>query len=247
MNYGPASKYYDLFGSKDDITFYRELAVKHGRRALELGVGTGRVAIELSKAGVMVLGIDSSRYMLNVARNRLEKQDASIRRLVTLKQGDMRNFRLKERFPFAYLASATFEHCVNAEDQHACLTSIVNALEKKGVLAFDISQPTPRKPDSSWHIDRAETGRGEEVVRTTFSKRNPLTNVVSVNLFFDVYREGRLTERYHESGEAKISSREEIENLLYGIGFRILKVYGDFNKSQHKKSGAKTIFVVTKL
>jgi len=246
MNYGPASKYYDLFGSKDDITFYRELAVKHGRRALELGVGTGRVAIELSKAGVMVLGIDSSRYMLNVARNRLEKQDASIRRLVTLKQGDMRNFRLKERFPFAYLASATFEHCVTTEDQHTCLTSVINALEKEGVLAFDISQPTPGKPESSWHIDRAETGRGEEVVRTIFSRRNPQTNIVSVNLFFDVYREGKLRERYHELGEAKISSRKEIECMLQKIGFRIHKIYGDFSKANHSKSSPSTIFVVTR-
>ena len=70
MDYGPASKYYDLFGSKDDVAFYRELAIKHGCRALELGVGTGRVTIELAKAGVTVLGIDNSRYMLNVARSK---------------------------------------------------------------------------------------------------------------------------------------------------------------------------------
>ena len=54
VNYGPASKYYDLFCSKDDIAFYRELALQHGRKALELGVGTGRVTIELAKANVVV-------------------------------------------------------------------------------------------------------------------------------------------------------------------------------------------------
>jgi len=67
MNYGPASKYYDLFASMDDIDFYRRLAVEHGRKALELGVGTGRVAIALAKANVTVLGIDNSKYMLSVA------------------------------------------------------------------------------------------------------------------------------------------------------------------------------------
>ncbi len=41
LNYGPASKYYDLFASKDDIAFYRELALQHGEKVLELGVGTG--------------------------------------------------------------------------------------------------------------------------------------------------------------------------------------------------------------
>ena len=79
MNYGPASRYYDLFESKDDIEFYRELAVKHGRRALELGAGTGRVAIELAKAGVTVWGIDNSKYMLKVARQKLKKEKATVR------------------------------------------------------------------------------------------------------------------------------------------------------------------------
>ena len=63
MNYGPASKYYDLFASKDDVNFYEELALKHGKKALELGVGTGRVAIELEKKGVTVWGVDNSKYI----------------------------------------------------------------------------------------------------------------------------------------------------------------------------------------
>lgn len=246
MNYGPASKYYDLFGSKDDVAFYRELALKHGRKALELGVGTGRVAIELAKAGVTVLGIDNSGYMLNVARSKLKKEDASVRELVALKYGDMRNFRLKEKFPFAYLASATFEHCVTRKDQHDFLRSVINVLEEKGVLVFDISQLTPGKPDSSWWIDRAETSRGEGVVRTIFSRRTPRTNIVSVNLFFDVYRKGKLRERYHEYGEARISSRKEIGSLLQKTGFRTCIVYGDFNKTNHSKNSPRTIFVATK-
>ncbi|MDH5267461.1 MAG: class I SAM-dependent methyltransferase, partial [Candidatus Bathyarchaeota archaeon] len=112
MNYGPASKYYDLFASGDDVDFYRELGVKHGRKALELGVGTGRVAIELAKADVTVWGIDNSSYMLNVARQKLKMSSASIRQRVRLKLGDIRNFKLKEKFPIVYIPSATFEHCI---------------------------------------------------------------------------------------------------------------------------------------
>ena len=74
VNYGPASKYYDLFGSKSDINFYREFAVKHGEKALELGVGTGRVAIELAKAGVTVWGIDNSPFMLTEANQKPGKK-----------------------------------------------------------------------------------------------------------------------------------------------------------------------------
>jgi ubiquinone/menaquinone biosynthesis C-methylase UbiE len=245
MNYGPASKYYDLFASKDDIDFYKKLAIKHGRKALELGVGTGRVAIELAKASVTVCGIDNSEYMLNVTRQKLQKASTSVRKSVILKLGDMRSFRLRETFPFIYIASSTLEHCITEEDQRKCLTSVYNALEKNGVLAFDISQIENGKPESSWWIDKAELN-GVEVVRTIFSRRNPETNVVSVNLFFDVYKNGKLRDRYYEYGEARVSSKQDIEKVLKTVGFRTRELYGNFDKSPYNKTSKRAIFVATK-
>lgn len=245
MNYGPASKYYDLFASKDDLNFYRELAVKHGRKALELGVGTGRVAIELAKADVTVWGIDNSRYMLNTARQKLKTSSTSIRKRVRLKLGDIRNFKLKEKFPLVYIPSATFEHCITQEDQNRCLMNVYNTLERKGILAFDVSQLSSKKRETSWWIDRRELSPKEEVVRTIFSRRNTQTNIVSVNLFFEVYQEGKLKERYHEHGEARIFSKKEIEKTLKDIGFRVDKVYGNFDRSPHTPESQKLIFVAS--
>ena len=88
MTYRHASKFYDLFGSKDDLEFYRGLALKCGDKALELGVGTGRVAIPLAKAGIRVVGIDNSVHMLRVAREKLAKETAAVNRRVVLKKGD---------------------------------------------------------------------------------------------------------------------------------------------------------------
>ena len=246
MNYGSASKYYDLFGSKDDIGFYKELAIKHGRRTLELGVGTGRVAIELAKAKVKVWGIDSSPYMLNVARQKLKKENASIRRRVVLKLGDMRTFKLNETFPFIYIAGSTFEHCTTKKDQKNCLNSAYDALEKQGTFAFDISQPKPDKPTNSYWIDRKAPNKSEEVVRTIFSRRNLQTNVVSVNLFFDVYHHGELKKRYYEYGEALLSSRRSVEAMLKKVGFKLEEVYGNFDKSAYSKTSEKAVFVVAK-
>ncbi|NIQ06049.1 MAG: class I SAM-dependent methyltransferase [Candidatus Korarchaeota archaeon] len=245
MNYGPASKYYDLFASKEDISFYKEMAVKHGRKALDLGVGTGRVALELARAKVTVLGIDNSKYMLDVARQKLKKEKPSTRKRITLKLGDMRNFSLKETFPFIYIASSTFEHCITEKDQERCLTSVYNALGSEGVLAFDISQPRPEKPETSWWIDRKELN-SKEIVRTIFSRRKPQTNVISVNLFFDVYEEGKFMERYYEYGKARISSKEEIEKILETVRFKVNHTYGDFDKSAYDEKSQKAIFVVKK-
>jgi len=245
MNYGPASKYYDLFGSKDDIGFYKELAVRHGRKALELGVGTGRVAIELAKARVKIWGIDSSAYMLNVARQKLTKESASVRQRVVLKLRDMRTFKLGENFPFIYIAGSTFEHCITKKYQKKCLNSVYDALEEQGTLAFDVSQPKLDKPTSSWWIDRRALDK-DEVVRTIFSRRNPQTSLVSVNLFFDVYHRGELRKRYYEYGEALLSSKHDIETMLKNVGFKLKEVYGNFDKSAYNETSERAVFVVTK-
>ncbi len=244
MNYGPASKYYDLFTSPNDIDFYKNLALQ-GRKALEFGVGTGRVAIPLAKAGVHVLGIDKSRYMLDVARQKLARESAPVRKRLTLKVGDMQNFRLKEYFPFVYMAAATFEHCVTERQQRACLKNAHKALQKGGLLAFDISQPSNQGQHASWWIDRRSVNR-EDVVRTVFSRQSPETNVVSVNLFFDIYKDGRMKERYFECGEARISSKKEVEGLLREVGFEVNVVYGDYDRSRHKSESSRALFVAKK-
>lgn len=246
VNYGPASKYYDLFGSKDDIDFYRQLAVTCGRKALELGVGTGRVAIELAKVGVSVLGIDNSKYMLNVAKEKLKTEKTYIRKLLRLKLGDMRSFKLRELFPFVYMASSTFEHCITEQDRTRCLKSIFNVLKTRGTLAFDISQLGDEKPLNNWWIDRHELNAEEEVVRTIFSRRNPETNIASLNLFFDLYENGRMKERHHEYGEARLSSKEEIEEMLENVGFSVCEIYSDFNKSTYTKRSPTIIFIAAK-
>ena len=245
MNYGPASKYYDLFGSKNDIPFYKGLAAQQGRKSLELGVGTGRVAIELAKANITVWGLDNSTHMLAVARKKLRAESAAVRRRVKLLLADMRAFKLKEAFPFVYMASATFEHCVTEKDQIGCVRSVYTALEEAGVFAFDISQPK-RRATSSWWIDRRSLSGGEEVVRTVFSRTNLHTGVVSVNLFFDVYRRGALSERLYEYGEAKAFSRDEVETLLKRVGFTVQKIYGDFDNSPYSKRSPRAIFVCEK-
>lgn len=245
VNYGIASKFYDLFGSKNDIDFYREQAIKHGRKALELGVGTGRVAIELAKAGVSVWGIDNSKYMLAVARQKLKREKPSVRRQIKLTLGDMRNFKLKEVFPFAYIASSTFEHCITEEDQLRCLNSTYEALQKRGVLAFDVSQSS-RETENSWCVERKQLDKEREVVRTIFSRLNPQTGIVAVNLFFDVCRNGILKERYYEYGEAKLSSKESIERILANVGFKVEETYGDFGKSPYEEHSKRVVFICSK-
>lgn len=82
MTYRLAAKFYDLFGSKNDLRFYKELALQSGNKALELGVGTARVAISLAKAGITVVGVDNSVHMLKIT-----KESKAVTSRVILKKG----------------------------------------------------------------------------------------------------------------------------------------------------------------
>ena len=246
MTYRLAAKFYDLFGSKNDLDFYRELALQTGNKALELGVGTGRVAIELAKAGITVVGIDNSVYMLRVAREKLVKETEAVRKRVILKKGDMRNFDLKQSFPFVYIPASTFDHNIAVEEQKRALNCVYKHLEKDGTFAFDLEQVTPDKPKTSWWIDRKEIDDGRLVVRNIFTRRDMTKRTCSLDLFFDVYKNGKLLERYHEYGEVAIISKDEVTKLLEKNGFRIESVYGDFDKSKHKSNSPRIVLVTRK-
>ncbi len=246
VTYRRAAKFYDLFGSKNDLEFYRELALQSGNKALEVGVGTGRVAIPLAKAAVTVVGIDNSVHMLRVAREKLAKEPEAVRRRVILKKGDMRNFRLKQSFPFIYIPASTFDHNITVEQQKRTLNCIYKHLEKNGTFAFDLEQAKPDKPETSWWIDRKEIDDGKMVVRSIFTRRNVTRRTCSLDLFFDVYKNGKLLERYHEYGEIATISKDEVTKLLEQNGFAVESIYGDFNKSKYRNASPKVVLVTRK-
>jgi ubiquinone/menaquinone biosynthesis C-methylase UbiE len=246
VTYRLASKFYDLFCSKNDLAFYGDLARQSGTEALELGVGTARVAIFLAKMGVRVLGLDTSPHMLTVAHKKLEKESEAVQDRVTLQEGDMRNFELNQSFSFIYLPASTFDHNLTIEDRKRTLHCVYAHLKKGGRFAFDLVQTLPEKPDASWWIDRREVPGGRMVVRSIFKRRNRLKQFLSLDLFFDVYEQGRLFERYHEYGVTAILSRDEVLELLGEVGFRVSNVYGDFDRSEYQQDSPRMVVVTTR-
>ena len=246
LTYRLAAKFYDLFGSKDDLEFYKELAVRSGESALELGVGTARVAIPLARAGVRVVGLDNSEYMLEMAREKLAKEPEAVQDRVTLSRGDMTNLQLDQTFSFVYLPASTFDHCVTVQDRARCLRGIYHHLEEQGKFAFDIEQVKPDKPAATWWIDRKETNHDETVVRSIFTRRDMTRRICNMDLFFDVYRNGKLVDRYHEYGEVAILFKEEVETLLKQAGFRVEAIYGDFDKAEFRRDSPRAVFVTSK-
>jgi SAM-dependent methyltransferase len=108
-------------------------------RALELGIGTGRIALPLAARGVPVHGIDLSRAM--VARLRAKPGGAAIP--VTI--GDFATGRAEGTFSLAYLVFNTIMNLTTQEAQVACFRNVAAHLEPGGCFLIEVMVPDLRR------------------------------------------------------------------------------------------------------
>lgn len=127
-------------GVRGDIAFYRDLALeaqRDGGRVIEIGVGTGRVAIPTAEAGVRVLGLDLAHEMLVICEEKARA--AGVR--MDLVEADMRSFALSEPAALVTIPHRAFLHNLTEEDQRATLEACRRALRRGGRLAMNVFNP----------------------------------------------------------------------------------------------------------
>ena len=121
----------------EDIPFYVELALAAGGRVLEVGVGSGRIAVPVALAGVPVVGVDSSPVMLDLARERAAPHGVELE----LVRADMRELPDLGSFALVLVPFRAFLHLRDDDERLAVLRSLFARLEPGGVLAFDVFHP----------------------------------------------------------------------------------------------------------
>jgi SAM-dependent methyltransferase len=140
--YDPIARLYDPWSASviEDISFYVDLALAAGGPVVELGVGTGRIAIPTAMAGVLVIGVDSSAGMLAVCAERA--READVAELLDLRQGDLRSPPVDERVRLVTCPFRAFLHLSSDEQRLGALGAARELLEPGGRLAFDVFEPS---------------------------------------------------------------------------------------------------------
>jgi SAM-dependent methyltransferase len=119
------------------IGFLAELA--GDGRALELAIGTGRVAVPLAERGVRVAGIELSPDML--AQLRAKPGGAEIEVVV----GDMAAARVPGGFRLVYLVFNTINNLTTQDAQVACFANAAAHLEPRGCFVIEVGVPDLRR------------------------------------------------------------------------------------------------------
>lgn len=128
---------------RQDVKRYVALAVASGGPVLECGIGNGRVALPIARAGIEVVGFDRSRPMLEDLARRLARAPRAVRERVRAVRADLRSFRLGARFPLVIAPFNTVLHLYTHADFAAFLARVREHLAPGGELAFDWSVPVP--------------------------------------------------------------------------------------------------------
>lgn len=130
------ARVYDLLhrGTPGDVAFYRHVCAG-AASVLELGCGSGRVLVELARAGLAATGLDLDPAKLARAAAELEREGLSDARLV---EGDMTRFSLGERFERIIIPYNALCALPSDEAVLACFRAVAAHLAPGGRLWFDV-------------------------------------------------------------------------------------------------------------
>jgi SAM-dependent methyltransferase len=219
----------------DEVAFYRRLAGSVDGAVLELGAGTGRVALPLAAAGVTVVGLDRSKAMLAIAERRRRAASSDVRRRVRFIEGDMTDLRLRRRFGMVYAPGRVFMFLHEPATQRAALEGIHRNLRPGGILAIDVFDPLLDRcapgdwePEERGVVTNPETGNRVRI--TAVSRTNdPLTQRLTERWrFSELDAADRVVREEYEDLVLRWTYRHEMRYLLELTGFDEIVEYGDY-------------------
>lgn len=145
-----------------------------GGPVLELGVGTGRLAVPLAARGVEVHGIDNSPAMVE----RLRAKPGGDR--VTVHFGDMADADIDRRFTLVFVAFNTFFALSTQEQQVRCFRNVAAHLDDGGAFVVEAFMPDPGR------FDRGQTVRAlaaeTDAATLEVSRHDPTTQQVATSI-----------------------------------------------------------------
>ena len=167
--YDPIARLYDPWSTSviEDISFYVEEALASAGPVVELGVGTGRIAIPTAAAGVHVIGVDSSARMLEVCE--LRAREAGVSDRLDLRLGDLRRPPVDERVPLVTCPFRAYLHLTTDEERLEGLGAAHTLLRPDGRLIFDVFAPRRR-------TSPRRTAAGSSVSPVSTSVRTGISN-----------------------------------------------------------------------
>ncbi len=248
--YGGQARFYDLeYRDYDaDLAFYL-LRLQQTRAAgplLELGCGTGRVALPLLRAGFAVTGVDISEPMLRRARRRraaLAPEDAA--RLHFLRQ-DMSCFRSPQRFGAVLVPFSGYALLPRADARLSCLAHCRAHMLPGARLWLDLFAPRVVDPSAPRRYRRVLPAPAYDETLTKEVEEWAAAGEPVDRIVYRFRRQsatsGELLEEFEIRFELARLDFVTVEDELQAAGFELLKVFGSYRGDDYEEGSERMIF-----
>ncbi|MDF2558540.1 MAG: class SAM-dependent methyltransferase [Bacillales bacterium] len=211
------------------VRFFEEKKDKYQfpvQNILDIGCGTGELAILLSKKGYLVTGVDLSEEMLSIAFEKVKNAGVSVQ----LFEQDMRELEGLGTFDCVQIVCDSLNYLQDLDEVKTTFERVSDHLTENGMFIFDVH--------SIWKMqnqfnDQTYAENGEDVSFIWHALEGEESNSVVHDLtFFILNEKTEQYERFDEIHEQRTFSVEEYSMVLESSGFELLDVVGDFGESE---------------
>jgi len=233
---------------RDDIPFYLEYVKQQKGEILELGCGTGRVALALAEAGFRVTGLDLSEQMLDVFRAKLSKRP-ELADKISLVHGSMANFSFNQKFAMIIAPFRAFQAVTDDLDIESSLACIREHLEDDGIFIVNVFNSDPNiLTEQNWcypetiQWERLDEATGKTVVKKHWGDKIDTKNqIIYPHFAYEVtYPDGK-ADRIVDDLKLKYYYNDQLRAAVEKAEMAISEEYSWYDKTP--PGGREIIFI----
>lgn len=214
--------------------------LNNSHKLLDVGCGTGNIAIPLSKHGLHVTAVDLSEEMLYVAREKSLQENVTVHFF----QQDMRELEGLGLFDTVISFCDTINYLLDESEVKLTFQNVNNHLKQNGLFIFDIH--SLHKINEGF-IGKSFAYNGEDISYIWESFQGEMSNSVEHDLSFFVLNQDGLYERFDEIHEQRAYPLSFLKDVLAESGFEILSITSDFSSETFNEEGERWFFVCKKV
>ena len=242
----------DLLEDPGDAHLYLALAARTGGPILELGVGSGRVAIQLAMAGYQVAGFDLDPAMLGRAARCAHRAGSKASRNITLINADARiPPEGVGRFRLAIIALNSLLVFGERRDQQKTVAAMAAHLEPGGIAVIDVWLPSARdlaRYDARVGLEyiRTDPETGRVVTKLASATHDTASGTVDLSVIYDEGAPGEPPCRWIRRDRLRLVSPDELRAFAEDAGLEVETIAGGYDLEPIGPGDERAIVVATK-
>lgn len=236
MKYPFSGEYYGQIAShEDDLSFWQKIFVSRPKNVLELGIGTGRLALKLCDLCENYHGIDFEPSMLKIVREKAQAQGKKI----FLHEGTFIDFSIKSAFDLIFIPANTISHVLNFDQARLFFNGIKHHIKDKGVFIIDTFYPQPQPAHKERYLFKKyhDHESGQEV--SIYSTQTYCYETQTITHSLEYLKKTTVFQKYDLKQRAYYPA--ELATWLRWVGFSTIVFHGNYDFSELKEGSKRLI------